>query len=76
MDFSKADAPSFLIALEAQPFSQNSGALISGTSTLANSIYLDVVYAADPVAADVISYVEADALFTIDANIGTFTVRF
>ena len=69
------DHPAFLIGLEMQPFSQVAG-LISGTSTLASSVYLDLAYAANSLAADINAFIEADALFTVDSNIGTMTVRF
>jgi hypothetical protein len=74
-DSTIADHPSFIVALEAQPFSQVDK-LISGTSTLASSIYLDLVFNGTVLATDVLSFVEADALFSVDANIGTCTVRF
>jgi hypothetical protein len=71
-----ADHGSFVIALEAEPFSQSKGALISGTSTLASSAYLDLVYTGTVAATDVTSFVECDALFSCDASIGSLTVTF
>lgn len=69
------DHGSFVIGLEMQPFSQVQG-LISGTSTLANNVYLDLNYSSSVAAADITSFIEADALFQVDANLGTLTVRF
>jgi hypothetical protein len=71
-----ADHGSFLIALEAEPFSQSKGGLISGTSTLASSAYLDLVYSGTIAAVDITSFVECDALFSCDATIGSLTVKF
>jgi hypothetical protein len=71
-----ADHGSFIIALEAEPFSQSKGALISGTSTLASSAYLDLVYTGNCAAADITTFVEADALFECNAAIGSLTVKF
>jgi hypothetical protein len=71
-----ADHGSFLVSLEAEPFSQSKGALISGTSTLASSAYLDLVYTGNCVAADITTFVEADALFECNASIGSLTVKF
>jgi hypothetical protein len=71
-----ADHGSFVIGLEAEPFSQSKSGLISGTSTLASSIYLDLVYSGTIAAADLTTFVEADALFSVDAGIGSFTVKF
>lgn len=73
-----ADHGSFCIALEAEPFSQSKGALIGGSSTLSSSVYLDLVYTTGSTvqAVDVTSFTECDALFSIDGNLGTFSVKF
>jgi hypothetical protein len=75
MDFSIADHPSAMIGLCAQPFAQVEK-LLSGTSTLANNIYLQLTYSGTIAAVDVLNFVECDSLFSVDANIGTFTVRY
>jgi hypothetical protein len=74
-DYSIADHPSALIGLCAQPFAQVEK-LLSGTSTLANNIFLQLTYTGTVAAVDVITFVECDALFSVDSTIGTFTVRY
>jgi hypothetical protein len=64
-----------MIGLCAQPFAQ-CDKLLSGSSTLANNIYLQATWSGTITAVDVITFVECDSLFTVDANIGTFTVRY
>jgi hypothetical protein len=71
-----ADHGCFAVCLEAEPFSQSKGGLISGTSTLASSLYLDLVFASAPLAADVLTFVEFDALYEIRADVGSMTVKF
>jgi hypothetical protein len=71
-----ADHGSFMICSELEPFSQSKGGLISGTSTLASSLYLDLVFASAPAAVDLLSYIEFDCLYEIRADIGSMTVKF
>jgi hypothetical protein len=75
VDYSLADHPSNMLGLCAQPFAQVEK-LLSGTSTLANNIYLQLTYTGTVAAVDVITFVECDCLFSVDSNIGTFTVRY
>lgn len=66
---------SFLIGQELQPFS-NVDKLISGTNTLASSIFVDLLYSSSCVACVLDAFVECDCVVQVDGNTGVCTVRF
>lgn len=73
----KLDYSAFAIGIELQPFSNIKDSVISGTSTLANPIYLDLTFESAPAdAIDFCSFVEMDTVYTIDGNVGTMSVKF